>query len=208
MGASRSSPSAKLIIALIICTAKGPRLATFAAISSARASPSPFAVTSSTRPRREPLFGGKHCAPERHAPYDRRSKSPYEPLGAGPPGRHAEPGLGKAKLDPAFGNADVRDRRELQAAAERVTGQRCDQGNAQPRKRFESAVSRARPVAPHLQRGKPAPGGDVAAGAKGLAFARRGSQRARLARLRSCGRPRRARRPSSDRARSACRPAS
>ena len=87
------------------------------------------------------------------------------------PGRHAEPGLGKAKLDPALGNADVGDRRELQAAAKRVTGQRCYQGNAQTRERFESAVPCPRPVAPHLQRGEPAPGGDVAAGAKGLAFA-------------------------------------
>ena len=49
--------------------------------------------------------------------------------------------LRKTELDPAFGNANVRNRRELEAAAERVTGQRRDQGHAQARERFESAVS-------------------------------------------------------------------
>ena len=87
------------------------------------------------------------------------------------PGAMPSPELGKAEFDPAFGNADVRGRCKLQAAAERVTRQRSDQRDAQPRERFESAVSCARPVAPHLQRGEPAPGGDVAAGAKGFAFA-------------------------------------
>ena len=81
------------------------------------------------------------------------------------------PEFGKAELDPDFRDADVRNRRELQTAAERVARQRGDQRDAQARERFESAVSRTRPVTPHLQSGEAAPGGDVAAGAEGVALA-------------------------------------
>src|SRR5271166_6411975 len=116
------------------------------------------------------FFGREHAAAERHAADDRSAKAAHQPLRAGPAGRHAEAGFGEAKLDPALRYADVRDRRKLQAAAERVPRQRGHQGDAQARKRLERAVSRPRPVAPHLKRRQAAPGGDVAAGAERLAL--------------------------------------
>ena len=81
------------------------------------------------------------------------------------------PDLGQAELDSALGDADVGDRREFEAAAEGVAGQRGDQRHAQPRQRLEGAMAGARPVAPHVERRQAAPGGDVAAGAERLALA-------------------------------------
>ena len=88
------------------------------------------------------------------------------------PGAMPRPDSGKAELDSALGDADVGDGREFEAAAKGVSGHRRDERNAQARKRFEGAVSRARPVAPHFEGRQASPGADVAAGAERLAFAR------------------------------------
>ena len=87
------------------------------------------------------------------------------------PGAMPSPNLGKAELNPALGDANVGDGRQFEAAAESVPGQRGDEWNTQARQRFESAMSRARPVAPHFEGRQAAPGGDIAAGAERLALA-------------------------------------
>ena len=87
------------------------------------------------------------------------------------PGAMPSPDFRQAQLDPAFGDADVADRGELEPAAKGVAGERDNQRNAQSRQRLEGAMSGARPVAPHFERRQAAPGGDVAAGAKRLALA-------------------------------------
>ncbi len=157
IGASRSSPSAALIIALTICTASGPRLA----ISRCeRLCPrNAFALPGHLvdEAERQALLGREHGAGQSHAAHDRRAEPAHEPLRARPTRRHAEPRFRKTELDSALGDADIGDGRKLEAAAKGVARQRRDQRNAQARQRLEGAMARARPVAPHLERRRGSP---------------------------------------------------
>ena len=93
IGASRSSPSAALIIALTICTATGPRLAMSARERlGAREALARRGVTSSTRPSASASSAVNIASRQRHAAHDRRAEATHQPLRARPARRHAEPG--------------------------------------------------------------------------------------------------------------------
>ena len=100
IGASRSSPSAALIIALTIWTASGPRLAISAASAlGARQAPRPSRDHLVDEAERQRLLGREHVA--RPAPCGGRpsAEAAHQPLRARPARRHAEPGLRQAELD-------------------------------------------------------------------------------------------------------------
>ena len=105
----RSSPSAKLIIALTICTATGPRLAISAASALGARQPSPGGDDLVDETQRERLLGVEHlpgrapCGAPTEAPKRRTSRCVPDQPGAMP-----SPRLRQAELDAASRQCECR----------------------------------------------------------------------------------------------------
>ncbi len=121
--------------------------------------------------KRQRVGSQQDLAAQRHAPHHLRAEAPHGALGARPARHHADRGLGEAKLDLGFRDTEIAGGGQFQPAAQRVAGEDRYRWLAQPGQPVENAMAVAHPLHLEIRGAHGAPGLDVAAGAKSLAFA-------------------------------------